>query len=365
MLKTKGIKYTCMALLAALLLGGCAQKEQAPEQEFLSTPLTPPAQAKYKTTTVTVGGYSTTGSSTASVIYPVEQALYWEGGSARYRETLVKKGQTVTAGEVLMVFDIESSESKMASLQLQLKRTKEDFKAGKEKRAAAIAAAKKQAQSLDSYDLQIALFNIEKLQAQYEEYVYETQQKIAATEAEIAAIEEEIANNTLVAPFDGVIDSVINTPAGDAVPTNKALVTMHSTEYFLLQVKNGSALRYNLPVTIEYGKGNNKKYFDGKVVSAPNVLPASQKQSYALIQLTESTGSTTLKGSVKYTVINEVMEQILVADKSAIHNEDGEFFVYVLDGDTIHKRYVVIHRAKADVVWIQDGLSEGDLLIID
>jgi len=68
---------------------------------------------------------------------------------------------------------------------------------------------------------------------------------------------------------------------------------------------------------------------------------------------------------VKYTVINEVMDNILIADKSAIHSEDGESFVYVLDGDTIHKRYVIAHRTKADVVWIQDGLSEGDLLIID
>jgi len=367
MLRTKSAKLLCLLLIAALCLGGCARPQETPEreQEFLTGPMDTPSQGNYKTVAVTTGGYTVESSGTGSVIYMVEQELYWEGRSARFRETLVKNGDTVTVGQPLMAFDIEESESEMAALKLELKRTKEDYASGKATKTAAIAEEKDRAKTLESYDREISLLKVEKLKAQYDKYVYETEKSIAQIEAEIAQIEAEIANNTLVAPFDGVVKSVLAAPVGDKVPTDKALVVIYSTDHILLQVKNGAPLRYNMSVTVEYGKNSNKQYLSGKVVSAPSLLPSSLKQSYALIQLDEGVDTSKLKGTLKFTTVTEKLGNILTVSKSAVAAEDGKDYVFILENGSVHKRFIIARRNKTEDLWILDGLSEGQLLIID
>ena len=44
---------------------------------------------------------------------------------------------------------------------------------------------------------------------------------------------------------------------------------------------------------------------------------------------------------------------------------NAESYVYVLENDTLHKRFVVTKRDGGQTVWILDGLSEGQTLVLD
>ena len=358
------LKAAAMCLTAALCLTACGGEEQ--KQTLLSEELMTSQQANYKTVSVEMGEYAKNFEAKVTVAYPFHTSLYWEESNARYREVLVSRGQAVKEGDVLMIFDIEESKTELETLKLQLLRTKEDFEAGNAERLAVIDAEKLEAEDLKDYDLRIAELEIEKLQAEYEQYVYRCEREIGQIEEKIEALESEMENNQLVAPFDGVIMEVIDYNLGDKVVKGQDLITIYSTDKFLLKPEGSSAaLRYNMQVTIEAGYGDNVKSYSARVVAASNILPASVKQNLTLIELEQDIQETELKGKVQFQCNIEELQNILVTESGAVSKEDGKTYVYVLNGDMVQKRYVVTGTGSKEKIWILDGLSEGQTLILD
>ena len=68
----------------------------------------------------------------------------------------------------------------------------------------------------------------------------------------------------------------------------------------------------------------------------------------------------------KYTVhmLRGNREEYLL-DQRAVQKEDGKYCVRILDGDTVQKRYVAAVKVNTEKMWILDGLSEGQLLIVN
>ncbi len=358
------LKVAALSLTALLCLTACGSGEQS--QTLLQEELMTSQQANYKTVQVETGEYIKTVSGKVSFVYPLQTSLYWENSNARYREVLVRRGQEVKEGDVLMIFDIEESTAELEALKLQLQRAREDYGTGNAERLAVINAEIAHTEALEDYELQIANLTIEKLQAEYEQFVYQSELEISQLEEQIKTIESEIENNQLVAPFDGVIDDVISYNPGDQVVQGQALITIYATDKFLLKADGASGyLRYNTKVTIETGDKDNPKSYSGRVVAASNILPASLSQNLTLIELDADITEEELKGTLKYQCNTEEVRDILVADRDAVSKEAGESYVYVLNGDMVQKRYIVTGENHTDMVWILDGLSEGQILIVD
>lgn len=361
MLKTKHIKLFCAAL-AVLLLWGCGQKTA--ESGLLADAIASPEDIHYKTATVELFDYQLTDTASVSPVYPVTTSIYWEGGDARYAETLVKTGQKVAAGDILMTFEVAAQASEMAQLELQLKRARQDYAAGAEKRQAAIAREEERAATATSFDLQIAQLTVEKLRAEYDQFVYTSEWEISQLKEQIGQLKAQVENNTIKAPCDGVIDYVIRCNAGDRVTTTAPLVKMHSEDVVLLQV-SGSDLRYNMSLTVEQGKTANKLTYTGRVISAQNILPAGITQSKTYIALDQPLDRNATHRNLTACFVSKEICNILVTDRSAINGAGAETFVYVLEDGTLHKRFVVIKRDSGQQVWILDGLTEGQILVTD
>lgn len=357
-------KTAVLAILTALSLGACGGSEQ--EQTLYTENLIAPEEIHYETVQVEAGEYVKTASGSVSVYYPVTEELIWEGSNASLREILVKSGQKVEKGEILATFDIEISKADREELSLALTRLLEDTEEGKEERLAAIEKAEKEAEGLAGHELRIAGLKVEKLQIEYEQFVYQSEQKIAQYEERIEEMEEKIQKNTLTAPFDGVIDKVASCSPGDQITANQTLITMHATDRFYLLADDSSGnMRYNMEVTIEAGRKNNIKTYDGKVVAASNILPASLSQSYALIELRDEIAAEELEGTLRCQYNAEELQNVLLVDRSAISKEDGKNYVYVLEDNMVRKRYIVQGLANMDAVWVLDGLSAGQSVVLD
>lgn len=366
MLKTK-YRLLSTALLTAMLLSACAAQEA--DQELLTDAMLRPETANYETSTVRTEHYQAEFSGTASGISMAETVLTYKNSGAKYVQAHVKSGDRVSAGDTLITFEVQSSKAEKEALELQLRRKQEDYQTGKEAKQKAIDAQKALAATLTSYDKQIADLQAEKLQIEYEQFIYQTERDIKALQQQIKDINARMNDTKLVAPCDGIVTYAVSGTPGNAVTPNRTLVKIVSTDSILLQVENGGEnLRYHMPVTVAYGVGDKTKTLTGRVVTANNILPAGLGQARTLIQLDQEVGMDILGrafgGTLQFQALTQDVGGVLVADKNVLNTAKGSTFVYVLEGDVIHKRYVIARRNTGNTVWILDGVSEGQNLIL-
>ena len=72
-----------------------------------------------------------------------------------------------------------------------------------------------------------------------------------------------------------------------------------------------------------------------------------------------------LSNYLTFEVNNEVLRNVLTVPSNAVDRENGKNFVYVMEGGIIQKKYVVIRTNSTATVWVQEGLSAGQTLIIE
>lgn len=349
---------------AAAMLGACGdsgQVETLPDGNLLA-----PEQANYDTVQAEEGEYIKTAGGSLRIYYPVIAELCWEEGNARFREMLVKKGQEVKKGDGLAAFDIEVSKAEQEELSLTISRTIENMEIGKEERLTSIQETREKLEGLEGHELRIGQLRVEKAEAEYEQFVYQTEQEIARLRERLEELEEEIANDTLYAPFDGVIDTVASCNPGDLVSKDMVVVSMHATDSFYLVADDaGGKLRYNVEVTVEAGKRNDRVTYEGRVVAAPAILPSSVPSGAALIELYDDIKAEDLVGNLQYQFNVEELQDVLLVDWGAMDSEKGKNYVYVLEEDMVQKRYIVPGLNNREKVWILDGLRKGQTVIAD
>lgn len=360
------IAIVFLLLSVGAVFSGCAKETVAQNAGLMEETFTTPTDVNYETVEAAYGDYVVSAIGNVSAVYLQKAELSWDKSGSRFNEVLVEKGQEVKKGDVLITFTVESSKADLVELYLQRERKWDAYLEGKEKRLAEIEAAKQKAQLLSSYDQQIENLKIEKLQAQYDAYVFETTRSVYAIDDKIREKEAVIEDNALIAPFDGVIDKVSNVYIGAETTSGQVLITMHSTENMLLQAKGAASdLRYNMPVTIVSGRGATAKYHSGRVVVAPNVLPSDVSSDQVLIKLDEDIKENDLSKQISYQANKELLQNVLLVPQGALNMELGKNFVHVLEGENVETKYVVVRYTRNSDIWVMEGISDGQVLVVD
>lgn len=355
------------ATAVCLCLTGCGAQE---EEVVLETTMLAPEKVNYNTTPAELSEYVMTSTGSVSMEFPTPVELCWETSGTTMKEILVEKGQEVQAGDVLMTFEVEADEIKLEEMQLQLLRKKEDYTRKKDEKEVELEKAKTKAEEItDSYAYRIAVLNVEKQQIAYEKYVYETEKAIKVLEEQIEEYVALISNNKLVAPFDGMIASISYASEGDDIEVGERLISMYRTDEILLKVKSADGkLRYNMEVNIKLEGQTSGNGYTGHVISAPNILPASVDQDYALISLEEELPMRMMMfgmSKLEFTAEYQKLEDVLLVNKNALNKEDGKDYVYILEDGAIHKRFVTVGMSTKTQAWILDGLSAGQQIVIN
>ena len=360
-------KAAAVLLAAAVRLGGCSRQAGSQQNEMiLEETLEAPEKANYKTAVVERGNFTKEVAGSGSVVYPVQAELRWTEGSVRFDEFYVTSGTEVSKGDVLARFTTEENQVALEEKQLALERAQRDFTLGKQQRQDQIKQAEAALNGLGSYEARIQALNIQKLQSQYDQYVYQTEYSLAAQQEEIQKLQSQISETVLVAPFDGVVDSVVSFNQGDKVDPSQVLVTMYASDRLLISAEDAEgAYRYNMPVTVQIGNNDEVETYTGRVISASNILPAALKQGQALIELDGKLDPALAKRKVAVTGNDVDLHNVLLVNRSAIKKDESRRYVYVLDGETVKKRYVVEGENNMSTTWILDGLTEGQTLILD
>lgn len=354
-------KSAVLIALSVVLLSGCGKQTQteAPQQaDRLQVP-----EMEHQTVAVQKGSFIQTEKEKLTIVYTKEENLSWDKNNARYEEVFVRKNQAVKAGDILMSFKMDVSEAELTALRLRLQRAGEDLESGIASREEAIRELDETTRYWGYYDRTIALKQIEKLQAEYERFLYQMQQEISQLEEEIAEMEAEKENSVLRAPFDGIVKSVADWVYGGKVPVGQTLITIYSPDEFLLRCPQNPNLRYNMSVGVEANA--SEELLPGTVISAANILPSSLNAGSVMIRLDAKMSAQELGRTIRINAQTRILQDVLIVDSKAVNPENGKSYVYVLDGDMLRKRYVEVGVDSRETAWILDGLSEGMLVITE
>ena len=373
MLKNKWLVGGLLAV--CMLLSACTKSEKA-EKPLLTGVLMDSQQTNYNTEIVQKTDWVIEQANSASVFFPRTTTFVWENGDAVFVESYVARNGVVKKGDVLMRFEVEEDYVAMQELQLQLKRTTEAYRGDKVIKETEIANAKKAMEDLTSHSLTIAKQNLEKLQAAYGQFVYNSEKSIRNIQEQIAEIEARVADNEIVAPHDGIVSNLAYYAKGDDVENGEVLLSLYDTNYLYLRVNDaGYKLRYGMEVSVDVILRKDIVTLPAKVVSTPAILPWETGQDYALLELDLTSVSEEMydealknigKSAFQYSCITFELNDVLLINKNAVHSDvEKKSFVYVLENDIVCKRYISIGAQNNGMVWVIDGLSEGQVLVLD
>jgi multidrug efflux pump subunit AcrA (membrane-fusion protein) len=374
MLKNKFVCYL-LSITACLCLCGCGKQEETKIEALIA-----PEKANYDTEQVEKADYLTESQGDVSIEFPKELKLSWDVEGATVKEVLVEKGQEVKAGDVLMTFQVEVDKIALEELEIQLLRKQEDYARKKDVMEVQLREAEEEAEEIvNGHSYRIAVLNVEKKRIDYEQYVYQTEKAIGELEEKVREQKELLVNTEMKAPIDGIIGSVPYSSEGEPVAVGETLITMFATDEVLLKVSRaGEKLRYNMEVVVTKGNKSNGKQYRGRVISAPNILPGTVQQDFALIALEEEMtladyGYETkgpgrgygFRTKMEFTAKYQELKDVLLVSKEAIRKEDGKTYVYILEDGVVHKRFVTVGLSGKTHAWILDGLREGQAVILD
>lgn len=369
-------KWLMGGLLAVCMLLSACGKTQTAEKPLLTGVLMDSQQTNYNTETVQRTDWVIEQANSAAVLFPRTTTFVWENGDAVFQESFVSRNAVVKKGDVLMSFVVEEDYVAMQELQLQLKRTTEAYSGDRKIKEAAIANAKKAMEDLTSHSLTIAQQELEKLQADYEQFVYNSEKSIQNIQEQIAEINERVADNQIIAPHDGIVTNLSYYAKGDDVENGEVLLSLYDTNYLYLRVNDaGYKLRYGMEVSVDVSLGKEVVTLPAKVVSTPAILPWETEQNYTLMEmdlssLSEEVYDQALKNigkcAFQYSCITFEVKDVLLISKQAVHtDEEKKNFVYVLENDLVCKRYISVGAQNNGMIWVIDGLSEGQVLVLD
>lgn len=321
--------------LAAVLLGiclfaGCSQNQNVDKE--IKLPIYDETEISYNTYTVQYDDISETTNIGAFIGYPY--AVYYNFPRAgTVISTNVKKGQSVKQGDVLAVVDSSGLDYEITNQTI--------------KTQAALNNASATGSTLDSLTYQIEQKSLELLN--YEKSLYE-----------------------LKAPFDGIITDVKRFAEGDQVDNETYFCGLAKTdEVYVYATDKTSNLRFGMDVRVKIGTD----YYDGTLVSAPDMAPSGASQtakSLAIVDLGDAVKEVREKDPSMIeagwaTIYAKTAERnhVLVVPDSAVKTYGGKSYVtLLLDGERINMN-ISIGASLGGYTEVVSGISEGDIVIID
>lgn len=356
--------FRISAILIALALACTPALSES--ESLISQELIKADKVNYDVQPVESGTFERTVSADAGEYYPHTFFIGPEVSGARFSEYKVSRGDAVKKGDVLAVFVLESDGVALASLELELTRTREALEKGAaDREEVALEMQRSLLEAKDAWERERLTLEIQRAEVALEQYIFEQERAIADLEEQIEALHEEQAGSILVAPEDGVVLDMIYKRAGEKVYEGEVLITMYRTDGMLLRVNNDDGrFRYGMEVTVEIGSNKNRIALSGRVVGADTLIPTAERSGCAYIEFEAPEGQKLTRPTVSCATVH--LENVLLVQRSAVELDGGKFAVTVLADGVPQKRYincVVIGGVRQ--AWLLQGLEAGDEVIVD
>lgn len=316
----------------------------------------------------------------------------------------VQEGDTVVAGESLLVLDTRDIDYQIAQLEGQLESLK-----GQERQALSgppateaarqrpaveqveiqLNAAKEEYQRVETLyqagavskstldEAQRAVRQLEILLAQQEQLLLGAQEQFsglqASIRAQIALLEYQRENAVFTAPENATVGTV-HVKEGAVVAPGTPLLSLfrpgeYEVEVFLL-AEDVVHVQPGMEVRVTYKDLSSDKEFSGRVnkiaaaaVERISSLGLVEQRVKVTVGLLGDVGSLRSGYAMDVTFVTRREEERLVVPKTALFNHEGQSAVWVVRGGKARIQTVEKGLETDDEVAVVSGLEEGDLVI--
>lgn len=337
---------------------GCESKK---EDSIISSELVS-KEAGFGKDTAQTGDFVESQTFDAKRIYPISNVITSSYDGVWLKEINVEAQQEVKKGDLLVTIEpvteeiLAEKEAAIAKNKQELDKVLTSYQATMDNLQKNIASSSGTQQKL--YQVQL-----EKTQKQYEWFQQDGNKDQEEMKAELEYLRSLQGDLNIYAPYDGVIDTISNVQSGTELDTTRELLTMHSEEQIMLEVSNGSNLRFGQQVTVETGSGEKIKSYQGTVISADNVRGDAFKSGSAVIRIEDKVSADEL-GNVRVKANVKELYNVLVIKNYAVSTEKDKNYVSILNGDKMMKRRVMTGGSCGEYTWILQGLEEGQIVTI-
>jgi len=334
-----------LVLIMGGALAGCSLLPK--EEEALKPPLVKPVQENYSTSEATKGTIvkAITGSGTfESVSMSIAQ---FTGQGGRVEEILVKSGDAVKKGDVLVQLIVDGLDLQLKEQELALEKAKYALSQARD--------AFRESGDGNDQALKIAMLQVEIERLKYDR------------------LAKQFESKRLVSPMDGQVVFAESLKEGDFVEAYQTLVTVADPTKLriALRVENPNDIReveVGVPTEVKL-KGETVV---GKVTQTPSTSPETLNKDLAekyaktlYIEVPQLPKDAGIGSIADIKIVTQQRDNVVKIPRSGLRSYLGRNFVRVLEeGNRVREIDVEPGLTGATEIEIVQGLTEGQIIVM-
>lgn len=354
--RNKREKWRCMMVIVmcGILMptSGCTLLSDEEQEEVLPT-ITSPTISKKPEYIVEQADWISTISASGKVMSEQEEILFFQLDNKSIKEVLVKNGDTVKAGQTLLVLDTVDFERELVRKKLDERKLEVDMKAVLRKK--------------DEMD-----------PAQFEEEkrLFEQSRQF------VRDLQNDIAKATIKAPFDGIVVNLME-KKGNMSKKNNPVITIANTARLAvaLDVPKEDLQKVVPGMDVELSINSVDQKLKGKVKTLPAPSPSGNNQSetnangysmseqdridrYVIVELSKKLPANVTRGlPLGATIIIQKRNNVMHIPPSALRTSGPRTYVQVVEKDRKFEVDVEVGERDATKVEIKKGLTPGQKVV--
>ncbi len=377
MRKMDRFKKALTLCLAAVMLTGCGEK--APEDKITSADieLINPVNAVANTEIVTYKDMYQYKTYTG-VVYPEVYEYAFEK-NVSFSQFLKFPGETVKKGEVLVKAENTSLQKQIESSQEALENMDEQYASDIENYDEQIADKQETIDEKD-YRARIVIGEAEMLRRQISFYELEIkvlerkkEERTALYNLERGKLAESLdtmlkdkKQETLISVCDGTVAAIGDYSEGDNVSAEVSVIAVANEDKKIVKCEYIAEKNVNDAARVFYmadGKQYNVTYIPYEE-SEYNSLVAKGATLVSTFVIDDPDDELSFGEHGIITLIEKEIKDCVAVPKSAIHKDEGGFYVYTLVDNKNVKNYIVKGYTDGVYTEIIDGVKNGDAILL-
>lgn len=326
----------------------------------------------FNTIELKLGDYNEKGAvNNAELVFLRNDVLSIKEAEGTFIEYLVSNNEIVEKGQALLSYRIPYDHIGVEEKKLSLVQNQKSYEEDLRNREAEIAAQRSLLQSMEqkSIEAQTLRLKITKLEIDYERFKYQSRKSIDNLKKTIADMEAASQIQYIYAPYDGWVFTDDRIKEDQPINSRMELIRIYDINSAVLAAPAAGANKiwYNQEVSItriSNRQENRSSVYKGKVIAADSVLDNKASTGMIYIALEDrELYSTISKANVSADSV--MVKNVFVIPLKAVKFFNEERYINYLDeAGVIHKQYIT-GRDNGVEMWVYNGLSEGQKIIVD
>lgn len=283
----------------------------------------------------------------------IEKADISSKVNGKVNQVMVVNGKQVTKGDTLIILDNGEQTNNLLTMQSNLNKDQ-------------ISLQDKQ-KNYERYqalynDGAISLQDLEQSKMQFET----CQADVQVSRAAVANAQEALGNTRITTPITGLVANT-NVSPGQVVSPGISLMTVQdiSAVYILVKIRQEdiSLIKQgmNTEITVD---AYPERTFRGNVEIINPVVDQSARMLEVKIKVDNPDAALKPGMFAKVSLRTGIKSNVVAVPQEALAGKEGEYYVYVLEGNRAKRQVVEIGQTLDRNIEIKSGLSQGQQVIV-